>query len=70
MNTESKQIWLSYARMMEPISTDCMCIDPPCEDHEDKTNRDQNDPSCHSQYCPIYLYAYALALGEGREVPA
>ena len=62
--------WSSFASMMEPISNECMCIDEPGEDHKDPTRRDYQDPSCHSQYCPIYLYAYAEAMGAGDPLPA
>jgi hypothetical protein len=70
MNIKERRKWLGFAEMMQPISMECLCVDPPCEDHEEESRRDENDPSCHSQYCPIYLHAYALALGENRETPA
>ena len=61
--------WISFASMMEPINDECMCIDEPCEDHEDPGKRDYGDPSSHSQYCPIYLHAYAVAMGNGKPLP-
>lgn len=62
--------WTSFASMMEPIQSECLCMDEPGEDHIDPTRHDYQNPSCHSQYCPIYLYAYALAMGNGEDLPA
>lgn len=42
---------------MEPISTECLCTDPPDPNNRDPEMRDYDDPECHSQYCPIYIYA-------------
>jgi len=61
--------WTNFAFMMEPISDECMCADEPYEDHEDPAKRNWQDPSSHSQYCPVYLYAYALAKGNGKPLP-
>ena len=70
MSKETKnQEWACFASMMEPISDECLCIDPPGENHEDADRRDYQKPSCHSQYCPRYLYAYALALSKGQPTP-
>ena len=65
-----KPEWTAFAAMMEPINDECLCTDGPCEDHEDPKRRDYQDPSCHSQYCPIYLYTYAVAMGSGEALPA
>lgn len=66
---ECRQQWQVFAGMTEPISDDCLCADPPDEDHQEEARRDPDNPSCHSQYCPVYLYAYALAMAEGKELP-
>lgn len=65
----NRALWASYAFMMKPINDECMCTDPPGEDHEDKSRRDYSEPSCHGQYCPIYLYAYAVAISKGKPTP-
>ena len=38
---------------MEPIRYECLCMNPP----EDR-GEDGDDPTMHSDYCPIYLYDY------------
>jgi len=38
---------------MEPIRSECLCMDPP----EDR-GKDGDDPKTHSDYCPVYLYDY------------
>jgi len=68
-NQKSEGDWASFVAMMEPINTECLCIDEPCEDHEDENRRDFSDPSCHSQYCPIYLWAFAEAISKGESTP-
>ena len=62
--------WKTFALMMEPISGDCLCVDPPDEEHEDEDRRDAENPSCHQQYCPVYLFAYATAMANGDPTPA
>lgn len=62
--------WRSLAHMINPWSNDdCMCVDRPSEDHEDESRRDIDNPSCHSQYCPVYVLAYVEAIAEGSETP-
>lgn len=56
-------------QIMEPISMDCMCLDPPCDDHEEPLRRDPEDPSCHAQYCPMYITAYIEAQRDGTPYP-
>ena len=52
--------WTAFANMMKPICMECLCLD----------ERDDNDnPSNHDQYCPVYLYEYAKAMGDGSDVP-
>lgn len=70
MSEEERARWMNFAGMMKPISDDCLCFDSPDEKHVDESRRNPDDPSCHQQYCPVYLYAYALALAEGRPMPA
>lgn len=58
--------------MMAPISSECLCIDPPGSAQDDPERQDYDDPEGHSQYCPIYLYHYIsqfVADADGGEIP-
>ncbi|KKL22871.1 hypothetical protein LCGC14_2431060 [marine sediment metagenome] len=67
--TQAQRLAATMVDIMEPISGDCLCMDEPHEDHEEELRRDYNDPSCHSQYCPRYFFAYLTAVKEGKPTP-
>ena len=52
--------------MIEPIASECLCIDPPGDFQDDPERQDYDDPEAHSQYCPIYLYHYIKRFAAAR----
>jgi hypothetical protein len=65
----AREAWREFVDLMEPVEShmDCICLDPPGYDDDDERN--ENDPSNHSQYCIMYLKAYAEAKANGTDVP-
>jgi len=46
---------------------ECQCIDPPEDrDADDERGNNPEDPSAHSQYCPVYMLAVIKAGLEGK----
>jgi hypothetical protein len=56
----NKNLLAELLAMLEPIATECLCLDPPREEGNDEGHTDPNDPKQHSSYCPIYIYRWVM----------